>query len=166
MGALGALVQFELFLEILLPGSNAVYESAALDPFVTADLLLAALGYGLVLAWWWVRAASWPQRILWRGLGVGAWLILLAAHYAWPEFSSWLLAALPLVFALPPPDHAADRRSPRWLRFLPALVAAGSTIGPVAWHLGLMQRSAAATPLGALAAMLQLGVSALVLAHL
>jgi signal transduction histidine kinase/CheY-like chemotaxis protein len=173
MGALGALVQFmvfnlpfDLFLEILLPGSNAVYEPPALDPFVTADILLAALGYGLVLAWWWERAASWSQRILWRSLGVGAWLILLAAHYAWPGFSSWLLAALLLVLALPPPNRAADRRPPLWLSLLPALVAAASTIGPVAWHLGLIQRSAAATPLGALAAMLQLGVAALLLAHL
>lgn len=173
MGALGALVQFmvfnlpfDLFLEILLPGSNAVYEPPALDPFVTADLLLASLGYGLVLAWWWERAASWLQRILWRGLGVGTWLILLAAHYAWPGFSSWLLATLLLVFALPPPDRASDRRSPRWLSLLPALVAAGSTIGPIAWHLGLMQRMIAATPLGALAAMFQLGVIVLVLSLL
>lgn len=173
MGALGVLVQFmvfnlpfDLFLEILVPGANAVYEPATLDPFRTADLLLAALSLGLVQAWWWQQTTAWGQRLLWRSLGSAALLIVLAVHFAWPGPGSWLLAALPLVFALPPAKRPAGPGMPWWLPWLPALVAACSTIGPIAWHLGLMQRTVAATPLGALAAILQAGLTVIVLTHM
>lgn len=172
-GMLGSLVPFmvfnlpfDLFLEILVPGSNALYEPAALDPFLTADLMLATFSHGLVFLWWWEQTSRWHGRAAWRGLGLAALVVVLAVHYAWPGPGSWLLVLLPLVFAINWPGPVADRRTPRWLRFLPALVPACSTIGPIAWHGDMMQRTIAATPLGALAAFLQLLVAGLLLVHL
>lgn len=169
---LGALVQFlvfnppfDLFLERLVPGANSSYLPALLDPNLTADLFLAALIYGFFMVWW-QDAPTAGARLFrrWSGGVMLAGLVLI--HWAWPQISCWLLAVLPIVPAWRLLRHPSARGASLITFLLPGLVPAFSTIGPVAFHAGMLQRSATSTPMGAVAAIFQLAVASLLLAHL
>lgn len=168
----GALVQFlvfnppfDFFLDRLVPGTNATYLPAALDPNLTADLLLAAISAALIALWWWQDATARGRRLL-RWVGWLFPVVVVPVHWVWPELSTWLLGVLPLLPAWRLLQQRG-RDGTAWLTLLPgAFVPLLSTIGPVALHAGMLQRTAVSTPMGAIAAVFQLLTAALLLDYL
>lgn len=168
----GGLVQFlafnppfDLFLERLVPGTHDTYLPALLDPNLTADLLLAVISCGLLAGWSWQKCSDLGWR-RWRWLAVLVPLAVVPLHLSRPQWSCWLIGLLPLL----PAWQLTRQRAVAgelWLALLPgALVPALSTIGPLAYHLGMLQRSATATPMGLLAAAYQFLTAGLLLLYL
>jgi signal transduction histidine kinase/CheY-like chemotaxis protein len=170
---LGAMVQFlafnppfDLFLERLVPGTNASYLPATLDPNLTADLVLAALMYGVFFVWWQQDASTRAVRLFRRWTGLFMLAGLVPIHWAWPHVSSWLLALIPVLPAWRLLRSRAEHGSSLPVYLLPALVPALSTVGPVAYHGGMLQRLAPSTPMGVVAAVFQIALSALLIGYL
>ncbi len=170
---LGAMVQFlaynppfDLFLERLAPGTNSTYLPALLDPNLTADLILAALTYAVFFVWWEQSAGTRGTRLLRRWYGGVMLAGLVVIHWVWPQVSCWLLAILPLAPAWQLLRDPTARGFSLTAFLTPALVPALSTVGPVAYYVGMMQRTAPSTPMGVIASAFQLVLSMMLVAHL
>ncbi len=152
---------FDWFQDRLVPGTTNIYVPAVIEVELLGDFLLGA-GWAAVAAWWWWRGAARRTRRGWRwaGLPLAAWAA--GTHFARPEVGAWALAAVVTAGAA---WSASDRS--RWMSRVGLAGAAGlmwfSTVGPLAVAAGGLQRLAAATPWGLLAAALQIGLGAILL---
>lgn len=150
---------FDWFQDRLVPGTTNVYVPALISVELLGDFLIATIWATWAASWWWFGAEragrKWGR---WWGLPLAG--LAAAMEFGSPEVGTWLLAAGVLAGA--GWQHGGAGGSRRWL-WLAASVPFLSTVGPIAYWDGGLQREAAATAVGLLAAVWSAGVGLAVL---
>jgi signal transduction histidine kinase/CheY-like chemotaxis protein len=138
---------FDVFQERLVPGSVSNFRPAPVDPHWFTDVLVAAALFGMV-AWWAWEAMAAKGHARWRWLVWPVALVLLTIHAASEVEGIFLVAVLPVLAAV---VHWRATRGDGFARagLVGAVVMPTfSSVGPVAWAVGLMQRQGPPTPMG------------------
>ncbi len=140
---------FDWFQDRLVPGTVDRYEPAVISVELLGDFLLGLIWAVLAAAWWW-SGQTRTGRTGRRWLGLPGAALAGAGYYAWPEWGTWALVAAvgTGAWAWRSVDDAASRRA----LALAAGMSLVSTVGPLAALTVGLQREAAATPWGLIAA--------------
>jgi signal transduction histidine kinase/CheY-like chemotaxis protein len=146
---------FDWFQERLIPGTTNQYAPAVIAVELLGDFLLTCNWMVLAGVWAWVGATQRSQTG-WRWGGVGLAGLAATATIGQPEWGTAVLAVIAVVAASWIRPKVGAGRNLIWLA---ALIPVASTVGPLAFWGGGMQRVAAATPWGLIAALVQVGVA-------
>lgn len=169
IGILTTLVQFfsfnppfEIFQELLIPGTHEIYVPALIAPDLLADIVLAS-GTFAILALWWLRMAPGGESKWFRGAMILTCIASGPLQVTAPWPGALLYVALPWIAMIwlglrrPVPPLACV------CLILAALLPLISPVGPVAILAGKAQRAGATGWFGAICALAHLLVVSVIM---
>jgi signal transduction histidine kinase/DNA-binding response OmpR family regulator len=156
---------FDFFQDRLIPGTVANYRPALLDPYWLADVLMGAVLAAMPAMWTWL-AAGRSGRTPWRWFAVAVMAAAAVLHTTDPELGAPFIALMTVAAALALWPQLRGFSAARYALALATLLPLGSSVGPVAAFLHMLQRSGPPTPMGLAAAIFQLSLGLVVLRSL